>query len=80
MSCSGGHYWNYYTGTLSLSQFMATHLKIIIKSIHGNSFEDGVSLDTETRSAQLQIMAWGLIGAKPLPEPLLTYCQLHSEE
>ena len=27
-------------------------------------------------SALVQVMAWHRIGAKPLPEPMLTYCQL----
>ena len=27
-------------------------------------------------SALLQVMAWCLLGTKPLPEPMLTYCQL----
>ena len=30
-----------------------------------------------TGLALFQIMACRLIGAKPLPEPLLIYCQLH---
>ena len=33
-----------------------------------------------TRSALVQIMACRLIGAKPLPEPTLTYCQLDPKE
>ena len=28
----------------------------------------------------LQVMAWHLLGAKPLPEPMLTYHQLHPQE
>ena len=34
----------------------------------------------QTESALVQIMACRLFGAKPLPEPLLTYCQLDSQE
>ena len=33
-----------------------------------------------TRSALFQIMACRLIGAKPLPKPMLTYCQLDPKE
>ena len=29
-----------------------------------------------TRSALVQVMAWRLVGTKPLPEPMLSYCQL----
>ena len=29
-----------------------------------------------TGSVLLQVMAWRLFGAKPLPEPMLAYCQL----
>ena len=33
-----------------------------------------------TGSALVQVMAWRLFGAKPLPEPMLTYCQLYPRE
>ena len=33
-----------------------------------------------TRSALVQVMACRLFGAKPLPEPMLAYCQLDSWE
>ena len=33
-----------------------------------------------TGSALVQVMAWRLFGAKPLHEPVLAYCQLHSWE
>ena len=33
-----------------------------------------------TRSALVQVMACCLFGIKPLPEPMLAYCQLHSWE
>ena len=33
-----------------------------------------------TRPAFVQVMACRLFGAKPLPEPILAYCQLDSEE
>ena len=33
-----------------------------------------------TRSALIQVMARRLFGAKPLPEPMLNYCQLDSWE
>ena len=33
-----------------------------------------------TASALVQVMACHLFGTKPLPEPILTYCQLDPEE
>ena len=33
-----------------------------------------------TRSPLVQVMAWRLLGAKPLPEPMLAYCQSESWE
>ena len=33
-----------------------------------------------TRSALVQVMAYCLFNAKPLPEPMLAYCQLDSWE
>ena len=33
-----------------------------------------------TRSAMVQVMACPLFGVKPLPEPMLTYCQLDPKE
>ena len=33
-----------------------------------------------TQSALIQVMAWHLLGAKPFPEPMLTICQLGSQE
>ena len=33
-----------------------------------------------TGSLLVQVMAWRQIGAKPLPEPVLAYCQLDSKE
>ena len=33
-----------------------------------------------TGSSLVQVMAWHLFGAKPLPDPMLTYHQLHPQE
>ena len=35
---------------------------------------------TDDKSALAQVMAWCLFGTKPLPEPMLAYCQLNSWE
>ena len=32
------------------------------------------------QSALVQVMAWCLFGTKPLPEPMMTYCQLEPRE
>ena len=78
----GGHYWCYYPGTLSLSQFTTTHSKIghfKLKSMVA------WSLDNSSRPSLVQIMACRplvqitacrLFGAKPLSEPMPDYYPL----
>ena len=37
-------------------------------------------IQQKTASSLVQVMAWRQCGAKPLPEPITTYCQLHHQE
>ena len=32
-------------------------------------------INQQIESSLVPVMAWHLLGAKPLPEPMLTYCQ-----
>ena len=41
---------------------------------------DGVYISQWTGSALLQLLAWYLLGGKPLPEPMMSYFQLYSLE
>ena len=50
-------------------------------SVHINSsFPSAAYMHQWTRSALVQVMACRLFGAKPLLEPMLAYCKLHSWE
>ena len=50
------------------------------KSSFLNSYPPSAYMRQWIGSALVQIMAWRLVGAKPLPEPMLAYCQLDSWE
>ena len=58
--------------------------RIPIRTIFQNSINSAApsaaNIFQGTLSALVQLMACRLFGAKPLPEPMLTYCQLDSYE
>ena len=73
------HFIGYREGMMGiLKSEIILHLSLL--PLINSSPPSATYMHHRTRSALVQVMACRLFGAKPLPEPMLAYCQLDSWE
>ena len=72
--------WGGVCGGLTMRCYTTAVLSVIEKESVNSSPPSAACMRRSTGSALFQIMAYRLDGAKPLYEPMLTYCQLEPKE